>query len=57
MKEHMDNILKAAYSLAASDIHITAGKPPMIRRMGEMSPLEKYPALTPEHTKILFTAY
>jgi len=53
MKEHMDNILKAAYSLAASDIHITAGKPPMIRRMGEMAPLEKYPALTPEHTKNL----
>jgi len=53
MKEHMDNILKAAYSLAASDIHITAGRPPMIRRMGEMAPLEKYPALTSEHTKNL----
>jgi len=53
MKEHMDNILKIAYSLNASDIHITTGKPPMTRQTGEMVPLEKFPALTPEHTKKL----
>ena len=53
MKDHMDNILKLAYSRNASDIHITAGKPPMIREKGEMVALENYPALTAEHTKKL----
>ncbi|MDO9289880.1 MAG: type IV pilus twitching motility protein PilT [Thermodesulfovibrionales bacterium] len=53
MKEHMDNILKMAYSRNASDIHITSGKPPMIREKGEMVALENYPALTAEHTKKL----
>jgi twitching motility protein PilT len=53
MKEHMDNILKTAYSLNASDIHITVGRPPMIRSTGEMAALEKYPVLTSEHTRKL----
>lgn len=53
MKEHMDQILRTAYSQSASDIHITVGKPPMVRRMGEMVPLPNFPVLTSEHTKRL----
>ncbi|MBI4690484.1 MAG: type IV pilus twitching motility protein PilT [Nitrospirae bacterium] len=49
----MDHILRTAYGLNASDIHIAVGRAPMVRRIGEMVPLEKYPVLTSEHTKKL----
>lgn len=48
MKEQMDHVLRAAHSLGASDIHITVGKPPMVRHMGVMIPLPNLPVLTPE---------
>ena len=53
MKEQMDQVLKTAVGLGASDIHITVGKPPMARRTGEMAALDKFPALTPEYCKRL----
>ncbi|WP_404329430.1 type IV pilus twitching motility protein PilT [Mesobacillus maritimus] len=36
MKERIDKILRAAYELKASDIHITVGVPPMFRINGEL---------------------
>src|ERR1700721_4803761 len=35
----------------ASDLHLTAGVPPMVRQRGQLSPLEDYPKLTPEDTR------
>jgi twitching motility protein PilT len=35
----------------ASDLHITAGAPPMLRVRGRLAPMEGYPALTPTDTR------
>jgi twitching motility protein PilT len=35
----------------ASDLHLTAGAPPMVRVRGRLTPLEGYPALTPTDTR------
>jgi twitching motility protein PilT len=35
----------------ASDLHITAGAPPMIRQRGRLTPMEGYPVLTPTDTR------
>ena len=35
----------------ASDLHITAGAPPMIRTRGRLTPMEGYPVLTPTDTR------
>jgi twitching motility protein PilT len=35
----------------ASDLHITAGAPPMLRVRGRLTPMEGYPALTPTDTR------
>src|SRR4030081_1999238 len=35
----------------ASDLHITAGAPPMVRVRGRLTPLEGYPELTPVETR------
>jgi twitching motility protein PilT len=35
----------------ASDLHLTAGAPPMLRMRGRMSPVEGYPVLTPTDTR------
>src|SRR5215203_3566179 len=35
----------------ASDLHITAGAPPMIRVRGHLTPLDGYPVLTPTDTR------
>ena len=35
----------------ASDLHLTAGAPPMIRGRGRLVPLEGYPVLTPTDTR------
>jgi twitching motility protein PilT len=35
----------------ASDLHLTAGAPPMVRVRGRLVPLEGYPALTPTDTR------
>jgi twitching motility protein PilT len=55
MKQQMDQVLNKAYQVGASDIHITVGRPPMMRVRGEMIPIEGFPALTSEHTsKLIF---
>lgn len=53
MKEQMNHILKTAYGLGVSDIHITVGRPPMVRRMGEMVVLPNYPVITEDYSKRL----
>jgi len=35
----------------ASDLHLTAGVPPMVRQRGRLTPLEGYPTLTPTDTR------
>src|SRR5579871_5993447 len=35
----------------ASDLHITAGAPPMLRIRGRLTPMEGYPVLTPTDTR------
>src|SRR6476661_4019271 len=35
----------------ASDLHLTAGAPPMVRVRGRLSPLDGYPTLTPTDTR------
>ena len=35
----------------ASDLHLTAGAPPMVRVRGRLAPMEGYPSLTPTDTR------
>jgi len=49
---HIDEVLKEALDRKASDIHFTAGLPPMARVDGEIMPLN-YEVMGPEHTKRL----
>ena len=35
----------------ASDLHLTAGAPPMVRCRGRLTPMEGYPVLTPSDTR------
>ena len=35
----------------ASDLHLTAGAPPMVRVRGRLTPMEGYPSLTPTDTR------
>lgn len=52
MVEMLD-ILKAAVEKKASDIHITVGKPPMMRVKGEIMPVGDFSELSAEDTKRL----
>lgn len=49
---HLDEILRIAFERKASDIHITAGLPPMMRLDGEIVPLP-FTTLKPEETQRL----
>lgn len=49
---HIDDILKVAFERKASDIHLTAGLPPMARIDGEIVPLP-FSKIIPEHSKRL----
>lgn len=49
---HIDEILRMAYERKASDIHLTAGLPPMVRLDGELTPLP-YQLVTPEDSQRL----
>lgn len=49
---HLDDILRMALERKASDIHITAGLPPMVRVDGEIQPLP-FSVLTPVDTRRL----
>ena len=45
------DVLLEVIDRRASDLHITAGSPPMVRVRGRLSPLEGYPSLTPTDTR------
>jgi twitching motility protein PilT len=44
-------VLLEVVNRRASDLHITAGSPPMVRVRGRLTPMEGYPALTPTDTR------
>jgi twitching motility protein PilT len=44
---HLDSVLAEAVALGASDIHLKLGRPPLVRRNGDIEPLD-HPELT-EH--------
>jgi twitching motility protein PilT len=45
------DVLLEVVDRRASDLHLTAGAPPMVRTRGRLTPLEGYPALTPTDTR------
>jgi twitching motility protein PilT len=49
----VDDLLGTMESLHASDLHITAGSPPIVRVRGELNVLEDLPPLTGEETQQL----
>jgi len=42
----LNGLLTRAVELGASDVHLKLGQPPVVRRDGELGPLEGWPALT-----------
>src|SRR4030095_9092110 len=52
VRVNLHQLLKAMVEKGASDMHITAGAPPLLRIDGEVIPL-KLPPLTPAATKQL----
>jgi twitching motility protein PilT len=44
-------VLLEVVSRRASDLHLAAGAPPMVRVRGRLTPMEGYPALTPTDTR------
>jgi twitching motility protein PilT len=49
----LDQYLTAAAAQGASDLHLSVGSPPIIRRFGELGPLGDGPVLSAEQTKEL----
>jgi twitching motility protein PilT len=49
----IDDLLGNMQSLRASDLHISAGSPPVVRVRGELAPMEELPRLTAEDTQQL----
>jgi twitching motility protein PilT len=41
----LNNLLRRGVELGASDIHLKVGQPPMLRRDGDLGPMEDHPAL------------
>ncbi len=52
----IEELLTAAGRLKSSDLHITVGKPPIVRVNGELMALLEYPVLLPEDTYRLISA-
>jgi twitching motility protein PilT len=42
----LNALLRHAVSLGSSDVHLKIGKPPMLRRDGDLGPMEEWPELT-----------
>ena len=49
----IDVLLERVVELNASDLHITAGSPPIVRVNGSLLPLDDYPTLSPDATRDL----
>ncbi|MFA9380344.1 MAG: type IV pilus twitching motility protein PilT [Acetanaerobacterium sp.] len=52
----IQELLTRARELKSSDLHVTVGKPPIVRVNGDLMELEGYPALGPEDTEQIVTA-
>jgi twitching motility protein PilT len=52
MKERLEHILRAAYELGASDVHLTVGVPPIMRIHGELKQYGKE-ILKPDDTRAM----
>jgi len=52
-QQSIDALLEAMVARGASDLHLTAGTPPVIRVRGELERMEGYPELTPDDTQQL----
>ncbi len=50
----LHQILKAAYDAGASDVHLVAGNPPVMRVNQVMTVMEKYPVISKEHGRAFF---
>ncbi len=49
----IDELLSGMEALAASDLHLTAGSPPVVRVHGDVAPLDGFGPLTPNDTQQL----
>jgi twitching motility protein PilT len=49
----IDALLSRMHELGASDLHVAAESSPLVRRRGELEPLEDLPKLTPDQTQQL----
>jgi len=49
----IDELLSGMHELGASDLHVAAGSPPLVRVHGELHPLEELGALEPDDTQEL----
>ena len=49
----IDELLSGMHELGASDLHVAAGSPPLVRVHGELHPLEDLPELEPDDTQQL----
>jgi twitching motility protein PilT len=47
----LNPLLRRAVELGASDVHLKVGVPPIIRRDGDITPLEEYPVVTDRDTE------
>src|SRR5436189_1000671 len=45
------DILLEVIGLNASDLHLTAGTPPMVREKGRLRPLDQFPVMSPQDTR------
>lgn len=53
----LDDLLRMMPDNGASDLHIRAGEPPMMRIHGDLERLTQFPVMTPEDTKELMYAH
>ena len=55
MLAELDEILRKAHEVKASDVHILVGMPPMVRRFGEIRALPDYEPLSEKDTREMLT--
>jgi twitching motility protein PilT len=48
---NIDDILRAAIRVGASDVHIGTGRPPILRVEGKLTPVKNAPALSPDDVR------
>jgi twitching motility protein PilT len=51
MRFDFADLLMDVLARRASDLHITAGSPPLVRVRGRLTPMDEYPQLTPADTR------